>query len=127
MPRSRWLVLVPVLIWVVAMLFIASRPRDFFLGPQASTLWGVPRGVVQYAYHVGVSFVLAVLAAWGLTAAGLLRGRRTAVAALALILIVSITAKALQSRVRTRSPAVRDVVLDLSGALLGLGVLRMRR
>lgn len=120
--RGAWLAsrLVPVLVWTVAILWIATRPRAVFFSEDAKLLWSLPRSAVQYPYHVGVYTVLAILArrcglptqrqgAWWPGAMAVLVG-----------LLVSGASELAQLYVPTRSATVKDLFLDLAGTIMGL-------
>jgi VanZ family protein len=114
-------------VWTALILLVASLPSSFFFGPRTSTA-GTPRHLVQYPYHVGAFLVLAILFLRCLRATDLGAERRRA-ELLSLLGAVSISmcSELIQFWVPTRTPAARDLALDLSGALVGLGLMRVRR
>jgi hypothetical protein len=113
--------------WIALVLFVASRPRQLYFPGNATSLHGMPRWVVQYPYHVGAFLILAMLAVGCLSAARVARGRRGEAVALAIAFSISIVSETMQSWVPSRTPAIRDLVLDMSGAVAGLGLLRACR
>jgi VanZ family protein len=121
-PWSR-LRLLPALGWTALILFVASRPKAFFLPPEAPVVYGLPRWMIQYLYHVSAFLVLAVLVRRGVEGRSD-PGHRADLAALLGALAVSVGSEVLQAWIPTRTPAARDLALDLAGALVGLALLR---
>jgi VanZ family protein len=122
-----WTRLAPLLAWTAFILLVSSLPSSFFFGPRTNVA-GMPRRFVQYPYHVGAFLVLAILFLRCLRATDL--GERLPRAELLSLLgavVISICSELTQLWVPTRTPAARDLALDLSGALLGLGLMRVRR
>ncbi len=121
-PWSR-LRLLPALGWTALILFVASRPKAFFVPPEEPVVYGLPRWLLQYVYHVSAFLVLAVLVRRAVEAPGG-PDRRADLTALLGACAVSAGSEALQAWIPTRTPAARDLALDLAGALVGLALLR---
>lgn len=110
--------LLPVAGWTGLILFVATRPSSSFIAADAD-LGGAPRSFLQYPYHVGVFFVLALLLRRCLPPAADEEPRATAVTLLG-ALAVSALSELIQFWAPTRTPALRDLGLDFLGASLGL-------
>jgi VanZ family protein len=83
------------------------------------TFLGAPRDLLQYPYHLGVFFILAVLFFRCFPPEGL-AGWTPAALSLFGCALVSLSSEGLQFYVPTRTPALRDLALDQSGAVLGV-------
>lgn len=108
--------LVPPVLWmgVIFMLSHQSRlpyPED------------VSAKVISTLGHVGVFGILAVLVWWALGATSLPSGRRAVVAVLVAFLY-GLADEWHQSFVPGRAPDVRDIVADVTGAILAMLVVR---
>jgi VanZ family protein len=116
-----WRHLLPVAVWAALILVVAARPAATLL-PDHLTEPGASRRWIQYPYHVGAFAVLGLLLERCVRAA---RSRRswTRVAGTALLAAAALSAlsELIQVWAPTRTPALRDVALDLFGATLGIG------
>lgn len=120
-----WRRLLPLVLWITIILWVASRPKAAFFASDTMTFLGIPRDLLQYPYHFGVFFILVILfrrcssagnkasAVWKTTALSLLG-----------CALVSLCSEWLQFYVPSRTPAIRDLFVDQSGALLGIVVMR---
>jgi VanZ family protein len=115
--------LLPLAGWVAMILIVATRPSAALVPPDLTLSLGVPRGLLQYPYHLGVFFILAVLLVRCTRALGLPTTRIVTIAVLG-TLAVSLTSELLQFWAPTRTPAARDLVLDAVGGALGIGVMQ---
>jgi glycopeptide antibiotics resistance protein len=120
-----WTRLAPLLFWIAVILWIASRPKTALFPSDMKTFLGMPREWLQYPYHFSAFFVLAILFRRCLSARSkLLSGYKPVVQSLLGCALVSFGSEWIQFYVPTRTPAVRDLVLDQSGATLGLTMMR---
>jgi VanZ family protein len=119
--------LVQLLMWTALMLGIASRPETFFLAPEATALYGVPRRVIQYPYHVCASFILTVLLRRYFLALGYITARNSLLLSFLAVACVSIACETIQLYIPTRGASFRDFLLDLFGATLATFTLRAVR
>jgi hypothetical protein len=121
---AKWLPacseLVHLLIWIAIMLWIASRPTDLFFAPEAKTFFGIPRWFVQYPYHAGASFILAILFRRYFSALGAPTGRQAWLLSLLGVVGVSMACEMMQMYVPTRGASLRDVAVDLCGGALAV-------
>ncbi|HXH82341.1 MAG TPA: VanZ family protein [Candidatus Tectomicrobia bacterium] len=113
----RWSRLLPVAGWTALILYVANRPSSFFV-PYETDLGGVPRRALQYPYHLTAFFVLALLLRRCWPAAH--PSARVAVMTLLVALAMSIASELIQFWAPTRTPALRDIGLDLLGSALGV-------
>lgn len=127
-PRRRpgwaWRCLVPVVAWIAAILFVASRPAEFLLPADAAAAAGIRRDLLQYPYHVTAFFVLAILLLRCAGAPGPSGRARAERLTLAGAVLVSLIAELVQFWTPTRTPAVRDLALDLLGTVIAVGTMR---
>ncbi|MGH7961808.1 MAG: VanZ family protein [Candidatus Binatia bacterium] len=120
----KWSNLLPLLLWIGMIVWVASRPKAYFF-PEPRIMYGLPRQLLQYPYHVGVFFVLAVLFLRCFSPYGDSQDDRRSEALTVLgSMLVSGCSELIQFYVPTRTPAVRDLVLDLLGVLLGIFFMR---
>jgi VanZ family protein len=120
-----WTKLLPLLLWIAIIFWVASRPKATFFPTEMKTFLGMPREFLQYPYHFGAFFILAVLFRRCLPPAlHHLGGWKTAVFPLVGCAAVSLCSELLQLYVPTRTPAVRDLAVDQSGAVLAVTVMR---
>jgi hypothetical protein len=121
-PWTKWSLL---LSWIGLILWIASRPKTMFFPSDMKTLLGIQRELLQYPYHVGAFFVLAVLFCRCISLPNSrFVGWRTAVLPFVGCFLVSLCSEAIQFYVPNRAPAIRDLAFDQYGALLGITVMR---
>lgn len=118
---TRW---VPLAVWIGIILWVASRPKAALFPPDMKTFLGVPRELLQYPYHFSAFFILALLFRRCLLPCNRLGGYKPVVFSLLGCALVSLCSELLQLYVPTRTPAVRDLVLDQSGAMLGITLMR---
>jgi hypothetical protein len=120
-----WRRAIPAVLWIAMILMIASLPASFFFGSGPRVAYGMPRAALQFPYHVSAFIVLAILLARCIAwpGSGTSVGR-TVVLVLLGALAVSICSEVIQFWVPSRTPAARDVGLDVSGAVLGLVLVR---
>lgn len=118
--RSR---LAPLAAWIVLILWVASRPKTVFLAPETTSIFGIPRPLLQYIYHTGAFFILGTLffRAWN-PFPGKKNGR-TETYSMFGCAVVSVLSELIQFYAPTRSPRITDVVVDLSGSLIGVMLL----
>jgi hypothetical protein len=117
--------LLPLAVWIAVILWIATRPKTAFFPAGVKTFLGMPREWIQYPYHFGAFFILAVLFRRCLSRPDNARqGWSAATFSLVGCAAVSILSELLQFYVPTRTPAVRDIAVDQSGAMLGLTLMR---
>jgi len=117
--------LLPLLLWIGVILWVAAQPKTSFFPSDVKTLLGMPREWLQYPYHFGVFFILALL--FRRVIAGTfdsLVGYKPAVLSFLGCALVSLCSEALQFYAPTRTPAVRDLALDQFAALSGLILMR---
>lgn len=120
----EWTTLLPSVLWSGMILWIASRPKVAFFA-NAKVIYGMPRRLLQYPYHVSVFFVLAILLFlhfW--PQGGRQDGRQPEMLVLLGSLIVSGCSELIQLGVPTRTPTMIDLMLDLFGTLLGILFMR---
>lgn len=123
--RWWWTRLAPLLLWIGMILWVASRPKTALFPSDMKTFLGMPREWLQYPYHVGAFFILAILfRRCLLTPTNPLSGCKPLVFSLLGCAVVSLCSEWLQFYVPTRTPAVRDLALDQSGALFGITMMR---
>jgi VanZ family protein len=84
---------------------------------------GLSREWLQYPYHFSAFFILSVLF-YGCLSSSSNRSGRSVVFPLVGCALVSLCSEWLQLYVPTRTPAVRDLMLDQSGAILAVAVVR---
>jgi VanZ family protein len=90
------------------------------------TFLGMPREWLQYPYHFGAYFILALLFRRCFSPlTGVRRDWRPAALSLMGCAAVSVASELIQFYVPTRTPAVRDIAVDQSGAMLGLTLMRI--
>jgi VanZ family protein len=112
-------------LWILVILWIASRPKTAFFPTGMKTILGLPREFVQYPYHFGAFFILAVLFRRYLSRtekAG--KNWRAATFSLIGCAVVSIVSEVLQIYVPSRTPALRDLAVDQSGATFAVTLMR---
>ncbi|MGH7797304.1 MAG: VanZ family protein [Candidatus Binatia bacterium] len=81
----------------------------------------MPREWLQYPYHFSAFFILAFLFRRSFSGStNHMSEYKFAVFSLLGCALVSVCSEALQFYVPTRTPALRDLVLDQSGAVLGM-------
>jgi hypothetical protein len=120
-----WTKLVPLLLWIALILWVASRPKATFFPGEVKTLLGVPRELLQYPYHFGAFFILAVFFRRCLTPTfQALEQWKISVLSLIGCAAVSLVSELLQLYVPTRTPALRDLFVDQSGALTAVTLMR---
>jgi VanZ like family len=122
-----WTRLFPLLAWTAVILLVASRPRSFF-APDTKLIFGMPRWLIQYPYHISAFFILATLflrCFWSAND-GNIAGKPEAFSLVGSVL-VSICSELIQFYVPTRTPAFRDLALDLFGATLAIIFVRHKR
>jgi VanZ family protein len=88
------------------------------------TILRVPREFLQYPYHFGAFFILAVLFRRCLSWREKAGDWRAATISLIGCAVVSIVSEVLQMYVPTRTPALRDLAVDQSGATLAVTLMR---
>jgi VanZ family protein len=123
-PRLAWSCRygLPLSAWTVVILIVATRPSATLVSREVTTALGVPRELLQYPYHVGAFGILASLLVRCTRALGLPATRVVAMTVLGAV-AVSLTSELLQHWVPTRTPAVRDLLLDAMGASVGIGTM----
>lgn len=120
-----WTKLLPLLVWIALILWVATRPKATFFPAQMKTIFGMPREFLQYPYHFGAYFVLALLFRRCLSRASAVLEAWPSVAILLLgCAAVSCGSELLQIYVPTRTPAIRDLAVDQSGAVLAVTLMR---
>lgn len=116
----EWTTLLPPVLWSGMILWIASRPKAAFFA-DAKVIYGMPRRLLQYPYHISAFFVLAILLLlYFLPQGGRQGDRQPEVLAVLGSLFVSGCSELIQFGVPTRTPTMIDLTLDLLGALLGI-------
>jgi hypothetical protein len=121
----RWTTLLPLFLWIALILWVASRPKATFFPAEMKTILGLPRELLQYPYHFGAFFILAVLFRRCLPPTlHSLSGWKTAVFPLVGCAAVSLCSELIQLYVPTRTPAVRDLAVDQSGAVIAVTLMR---
>ena len=125
-PGPGWLGrdVLPLVAWTALILFVATRPSASVVSPALTTALGVPRELLQYPYHLSAFFVLAALFVRSVGALGMPRMHVVVISTLG-TLAISVTSEILQFWVPSRTPAARDVLLDLVGGGLAMGVMRL--
>jgi VanZ family protein len=116
--------LVPLAGWTALILIVATLPAAAIVSVDLSEALGVPRGLLQYPYHLTVFLVLAMLLLRSVTRFGMPTRRAVLVTMLATA-TVSVASELLQLWTPTRTPAAADVVLDLAGAAIGIRLVRL--
>jgi hypothetical protein len=120
-----WRRLLPLMVWVGIILWIASRPKAAFFSADVKMILGMPRDWLQYPYHFGVFFILAILFRRCLSpTANHLAMAKTAGLSILGCALVSVCSEGLQFYVPARTPAIRDLVLDQSGTLFAITLMR---
>lgn len=120
-----WTRLLPLLLWIAIILWVASRPKATFFPAEMKTILGMPREFLQYPYHFGAFFTLAILfRRCLLPVIHGLDGWKIAAFPLVGCVVVSLCSELLQLYVPTRTPAVRDLAIDQSGALIAVTLMR---
>ena len=120
-----WTGLLPLLVWIAIILWIASQPKTSFFPSEVKTFLGMPREWLQYPYHFSVFFILAFLFRRVLTrSTDGLAGYKPVVLSFLGCALVSLCSEGLQFYVPTRTPAVRDLAVDQFAAILGLALMR---
>jgi VanZ family protein len=108
-------------------LWVASRPKTSFFSAGVKTIFGLPREWLQYPYHFTAFLVLAILFNRCISAQPHNpRGYKPVIFSLLGCFLVSLCSEGLQFYVPSRTPALRDIALDQSGALLGMVILIRR-
>lgn len=125
-PRLGWCskCVLPVAGWTALILMVATRPAASLVHEDVTTALGVSRDLLQYPYHVGAFFILAILLLRCVGESRLPTTRRIVLTVLG-ALTVSAASELLQAWTPTRAPEARDLVLDLAGAAVGIGVMRL--
>ncbi|MFQ5904397.1 MAG: VanZ family protein [Candidatus Binatia bacterium] len=119
--------LIPLLLWIGLILGIASRPKTVFLDPDTRVIYRIPRVLIPYAYHGSAFFILAILfLRHFLSRSDGKIARKTEALSLLGSALVSICSELIQLYVPTRTPAFRDLAIDLLGAALGIFFMRRR-
>lgn len=120
-----WTKLLPLLLWIAVILWVASRPKTSFFSGEMKTILGIPREFLQYPYHFGAFFILAVLLRRCVAPAIHSSGHwKITIFPLLGCAAVSLCSELLQLYVPTRSPAVRDLAVDQSGAVTAVTLMR---
>ncbi len=116
-----WMNLTPLLLWIGMMLAVASRPKTALLPRDTKVIYGFPRKVIPYLYHVSAFFVLAVLFRRCFSSRSNRPGsHKREILSLFGCTLVSVCSEITQFYVPTRTPAVRDLAFDLFGATLAI-------
>lgn len=116
-----WGKLLPLLLWIGVILWIASRPKTTFIPPDKEVIYGFSRKLIPYLYHLSAFFILATLFhRCSLSTNNREGARKSAVLSLLGSLLVSIFSELAQFYEPTRTPALRDLVVDSFGAILGI-------
>lgn len=120
-----WTRLLPLLLWIGTILWVAALPKTSPLTPGANSVYGMPKWVLAYSSHISAFFILAILFQRCLLES---RDRQTwqrleAFSVLGCAL-VAICSELIQLGVPTRTPSVYDLAGDLVGAILGIAVMR---
>jgi hypothetical protein len=116
-----WTRLLPLFLWITMILWIASRPKTSLFPTEVKTLLGIPREWFQYPYHFSAFFILAFLFRRSFSGSiNHLGEYKFAVFSLLGCALVSFCSEGLQFYVPTRTPALRDLALDQSGAVLAM-------
>ena len=113
--------LLPLAGWTALILIVATRPAASLVNARVTTALGVSRELLQYPYHLGAFFVLAILFVRCFGA----RGLPSILLCVLGLVVVSAASELLQFSTPTRTPAARDVLLDLVGAAVGIGAMRL--
>jgi VanZ family protein len=121
--RSRWLCWLGLVAWIGSILWVASLASTTFFPSDMKTFLGFPRHFLQYPYHFGVFFVLAILF-WRSLPAKYVMAWTPIAFSLAGCALVSLCSETLQLYVPTRTFAIRDLAVDQLGAIFGLSVMR---
>lgn len=120
-----WTRLAPLLIWIAMILWIASRPKAALFPSDVKTFLGMPREWLQYPYHISAFVILAALFRRCLAQPSVRPADwKPALFSVLGCALVSICSEWIQFYVPTRTPAIRDLALDQSGAMLGLTLMR---
>jgi hypothetical protein len=123
-----WTKLAPLLVWIGMILWTASRPKGFFFAPGVKSFYGVPRQLIQYAYHVSAFFILAVLFLRCFPSKSSREGVcKSEIVSLFGSALIAVLSELVQLYVPTRTPGVRDFGLDLFGSILAVIVMRLIR
>lgn len=121
-----WTRLLPLLLWIGIILWVASRPSTFFLHDK-KIIFEMPRRFIQYPYHISAFFILdIVLLRCFLSDSNGQVTRKFEILSLLGCALVSIWSELIQLFIPTRTPSVSDSALDLSGAVLGTIFMRRR-
>lgn len=124
---GRWRALLPAALWMALIVFLVTRPADFF-GLRHATWLGVPRGLLEDAFHAGAFALLAVLLrhAIGRARPGL---GRTAADALALLAAsaASLASEVAQMAQPSRAFELSDLGANLLGTIAALALYRLLR
>ena len=121
-----WTRLLPLLLWIGIILWVASRPSTFFLEDK-KIIFEMPRRLLQYPYHISAFFILNMLfLRCFLSGSDGEVTRKFEILSLLGCLLVSICSEVIQLFVPTRTPSVSDLALDLLGAVLGIIAMRRR-
>lgn len=115
---SRWL---PVVLWTLAIFSLSARPYTAYFRDLESPTYRLLDLYLQYPLHLAEYGVLAVLWVRALLP-GPLTARGTAWLALSATLATALVDESIQSLVPTRSFALRDLVMDALGGVLGTAV-----
>jgi hypothetical protein len=121
-----WTRLLPLLLWIGIILWVASRPSSFFLDDK-KIIFEMPRRLLQYPYHISAFFILCILfIRCFLSDSDGQITRKFEILSLLGCVLVSISSELIQLFVPTRTPAFTDLALDLLGAVLGTIFMRRR-
>lgn len=120
--RHRWL---PTILWIGLIFFLSTRELSFF-GPRIENKESLVK-ILQYPVHFFLYFVLYLL-----SLNSFLSGKKgtqwsgALAVALSFTLLVGLCDELLQSLIPSRTFAVRDLVTDALGALVGMALMMMR-
>jgi len=117
---ARW---VPVVVWTLAIFGLSARPYTAYFRDLESPGYRLLDRYLQYPLHLAEYAVLAGLWVRALRP-GPLTGRGVACLTLAATLVTALVDESIQSLVPTRSFALRDLLMDATGSLLGVAVAR---
>jgi VanZ like family len=121
-----WTRLLPLLLWIGIILWVASRPSSFFLEDK-KIIFEMPRRLLQYPYHISAFFILDMLfLRCFLSDSDGEVTRKFEILSLLGCVLVSICSEVIQLFVPTRTASVSDLALDLLGAVLGTIAMRRR-
>lgn len=116
-----WGKLLPLLLWIGVILWIASRPKTTFIPPDKEVIYGFSRKLIPYLYHLSAFFILATLFhRCSLSTNNREGARKSVVLSFFGSVLVSVCSELVQFYVPTRTPALRDLFIDSFGAILGI-------